>query len=170
MAVGPLVRTWTMRYEAKNSFFKCASHIGNFKNIVLTLANRHQRWICYQQASGKLLDRSLECGPGQNARPINAEPDSLQEALKAIIPEIDPETTVFRPFWIKKAPLCTRVQTVLKSLFLLQTQLFSLSLHVNCITYHSYSYSLRGNRTLVPLESLGSFCSSLSKTFQLYRK
>ena len=111
MAVGPLVRTWTMRYKAKN--FKSASHIGNFKNIVLTLANHHQRWICYQQASGKLLDRPLTCGPGQNASPINAEPDTLQEALKAIIPEIDPENTVFVHLGLRKALLCTGVQTAL---------------------------------------------------------
>ena len=29
-AVGPMVRTWTIRHEAKLSFFKQASHLANF--------------------------------------------------------------------------------------------------------------------------------------------
>ena len=43
LAVGPMVRTWNMRHEAKLSFFKRASHLGNFINIASTLANRHQQ-------------------------------------------------------------------------------------------------------------------------------
>lgn len=52
LSIGPMVCSWTMCQEAKLSFFKRASHLGNFKNIACTLARRHQRWICYQSASG----------------------------------------------------------------------------------------------------------------------
>ena len=61
--LGSVTRTWTMHYEAKLNFFKQASHILNFKNIAFSLANSHQRWICYEMASGCLISDSLECGP-----------------------------------------------------------------------------------------------------------
>lgn len=44
---GPLVRSWCMRYEAKHSYFKnLAKVIKNFKNLPLSLANRHQSMEC----------------------------------------------------------------------------------------------------------------------------
>lgn len=40
---GPLVHKWTMRFEAKHSFFKqIVRHTNCFKNIPLTLARKHQ--------------------------------------------------------------------------------------------------------------------------------
>ena len=39
---------WCMRYEAKHRYFKqIAKVIGNFKNIAKTVAQRHQRYMCY---------------------------------------------------------------------------------------------------------------------------
>ena len=45
LAIGPMIRTWTIRYEAKLNFFKQCSRLANFKNISLSLSNRHQHWI-----------------------------------------------------------------------------------------------------------------------------
>jgi len=43
MQVGPLIRHWVMRYEAKHHFFKkTATVTGNYKNVAKTLAIRHQ--------------------------------------------------------------------------------------------------------------------------------
>ena len=39
--VGPMIRTWNMRNEAKLNIFKQASGLGNFKNIAFSIANRH---------------------------------------------------------------------------------------------------------------------------------
>ena len=50
-AIGPMIRSWTIRHEAKLNFFKRASRVSNFKNISFTLANNHQRWICYELTS-----------------------------------------------------------------------------------------------------------------------
>ena len=62
---GPLVRQWTMRYEAKhNHLKKLAQNIGNFINIALTLATRHQYWQCYKWQEGDLMDDEPEVGPG----------------------------------------------------------------------------------------------------------
>ena len=43
MAIGPIMRAWTMRHEAKLNFFKQAPRISNFKNIPQSVARRHQR-------------------------------------------------------------------------------------------------------------------------------
>lgn len=40
---GPLIRLWTLRFESKHTYFKqCARKLHNFKNLCLTLAERHQ--------------------------------------------------------------------------------------------------------------------------------
>ena len=64
--LGPLVRHWTMHFEARNRYFKrLASQLGNFINVPYTLAMRHQ-----QQQSYYNLDTSAiggeqpEIGPG----------------------------------------------------------------------------------------------------------
>ena len=47
LALGPMVRTWTMRHEAKLSLLKQSGLRSNFKNIAQTVAKRHQGWLCY---------------------------------------------------------------------------------------------------------------------------
>lgn len=48
---GPLIRLWTMRFESKHGYFKrCARHLKNFKNICLTLSERHQMLQAYLSA------------------------------------------------------------------------------------------------------------------------
>ncbi|XP_046848514.1 uncharacterized protein LOC124442044 isoform X2 [Xenia sp. Carnegie-2017] len=45
---GPMIWSWCMRYEAKHSYFKrLASYLGNFTNVALSLAERHQTRSCY---------------------------------------------------------------------------------------------------------------------------
>ena len=78
IAIGTLIRAWTMRYEAN------FSHLGNFKNIALTLSCRHQRWLCYQSSSGKLLRKQFECGPSPKCLPLSSETDSLNECMNQI--------------------------------------------------------------------------------------
>lgn len=48
---GPLIRTWTMRFESKHSYFKnCVRHLQNFKSICKTLAERRQLLQAYRCA------------------------------------------------------------------------------------------------------------------------
>lgn len=48
---GPLIKVWTMRFESRHSYFKrCARHMKNFKNICLTLSERHQMFQAYLSA------------------------------------------------------------------------------------------------------------------------
>lgn len=50
-AFGPLVALWTMCFEAKHRFFKrLVRQTGSFRNILLTMAKKHQTMIaCYMQ-------------------------------------------------------------------------------------------------------------------------
>lgn len=91
-AVGPMVRTWTIRHEAKLNFFKQASHLLNFKNVSYALANRHQRWICHELACGKLISNFLECGPsasGVGVTKVGDKPREIQERLFTIEPHLN---------------------------------------------------------------------------------
>lgn len=45
-SLGPLTSSWCMRMEAKNSYFKRIAQLGNFKNIALSVARRHQKLVC----------------------------------------------------------------------------------------------------------------------------
>ena len=67
-SVGPLVRHWCMRFEAKHNYFKTlAQGMYNFKNICKSLAQRHQRFQCYWLShEGGFLRSSLEVGPGES--------------------------------------------------------------------------------------------------------
>ena len=59
--IGPLIRSWNMRNEAKLNIFKRASRLGNFKNIAFSLAQRHQQLQCWELASDSLLKSPIEC-------------------------------------------------------------------------------------------------------------
>ncbi|XP_029829727.3 uncharacterized protein LOC115314770 [Ixodes scapularis] len=63
---GPLVRIWSMRYEGKHQYFKdLARKLRNFKNIVSTLANRHQAYEMYLQCceTGDMNMTTRGCKP-----------------------------------------------------------------------------------------------------------
>lgn len=66
---GPLVNYWCMRYEAKHSLFKkLSSIIGNYINLPLTLAKRHQHLQCYRMiCPAKFLQKDLQLGKGMDA-------------------------------------------------------------------------------------------------------
>ena len=102
ISLGPMVCSWTMRYESKLQFFKRASCLGNFKNIALTVAERHQRWMCYQLTSGNLLSPEFECGPAKTPTiSLRSLPNSLAHSIKIALPIINDDTRVFNPKWVK---------------------------------------------------------------------
>ena len=83
--------------------FKQASHLANFKNVAFALANRHQRWICYELASGNLIKFSFQCGPpthGTGLTPIYQETKDFQENLAKIFSDLSSETTLFGTKWV----------------------------------------------------------------------
>lgn len=74
---GPLIRLWTMRFESKHADFKrCARHLKNFKNICLTLSERHQMFQAY-------LSAGLGCNPLlQVKNSCTFVPDLYSEAIR----------------------------------------------------------------------------------------
>ena len=61
---GPLVASWCMRMEAKNAFFKRIAQIGNYKNVPLSVAKRHQRLMCSYLVGDDFFGLKPETGPG----------------------------------------------------------------------------------------------------------
>lgn len=58
---GPLTDVWTRRFEGKHKFFKkVVHHVHNFKNIPLTLAQKHQKMIAFHLATTSFFKPSVE--------------------------------------------------------------------------------------------------------------
>ena len=58
-SLGPLTTSWCMRMEAKNNYFKKISQQGNFKNIALSVAKRHQRLMCANLNSTDFFEKEI---------------------------------------------------------------------------------------------------------------
>ncbi|KAJ8029948.1 hypothetical protein HOLleu_29486 [Holothuria leucospilota] len=83
--VGPLIRFWTMRFEAKHNFSRRLSHIVcNFQNIAKTLAYRNQMLLCFHLLSQKKLgEKQVEVGPGSSTILVSvANSDFLTRRLR----------------------------------------------------------------------------------------
>ena len=48
-----------MRMEAKNSYFKRIAQQGNFKNIALSVAHRHQKLMCALLQSDDFFEKAM---------------------------------------------------------------------------------------------------------------
>ena len=59
LRLGPLVHSWTMRYEVKLRIIKRAARMSNFKNICQTVVKRHQHLLCYYLYTTELFSREL---------------------------------------------------------------------------------------------------------------
>ena len=66
--MGPLTTSWCMRMEAKNSYFKRIAQIGNFKNIALSVARHHQKFVCAPLNCHSYFENPLVLGP--KSKPI----------------------------------------------------------------------------------------------------
>ena len=76
----------------------------NFKNVAHALANRHQRWICYALASGRLVSSPLECGPSGTSglTHVREETQDIQDKLFHIVPQLNMDASIFRPRWVRR--------------------------------------------------------------------
>lgn len=100
MALGPLVRSWTMRHEAKLYLLKCA---GNFKNVSQSIAHHDQR-LCYDLASGELLASCTECGPSNTSLAVTLgnETSCVKEQIHTLVPDISDDVIVSRTTWVNQ--------------------------------------------------------------------
>lgn len=86
---GPLVYVWTMRYEAKHSFFKQVARYTNcFKNILLSLAVKHQYMMAYHLGtSGTIKSALFVCNV--STVPVEVLNDDWQRAIKQKYPNLE---------------------------------------------------------------------------------
>ena len=63
LRMGPLQTSWCMRMEAKNNYFKKAGRIENFKNVLYSVAKRHQKLLTAFLQGKFFTYNELECGP-----------------------------------------------------------------------------------------------------------
>ena len=85
---GPLVFLWTMRYEAKHSFFKQVARFTNcFRNILLTLAGKHQFMMAYHMYSSSLVKNGL-CVSNVSTVPVNVMKDDIEITIKRKYPNV----------------------------------------------------------------------------------
>ena len=86
---GPLVSLWTMRFEAKHSFFKQVARYTNcFKNILLSLAVKHQYMIAYHLSTSGTIRNALIVSDVSTV-PIRVLNDAWQMAIKQNYPEVE---------------------------------------------------------------------------------
>ena len=100
LALGPLVRSWTMRYEAKLSLLKQSGLRSNFKNVAQTVTKRHQGWLCYYKQAN-LHVSSIDVPPAVKYGLLKDETEDLIANISNKIPGILMESTIARPAWLK---------------------------------------------------------------------
>lgn len=85
---GPLIALWTIRFEAKHSFFKQVTrHTNCFKNITRSLAVKHQFMIAYYTKSSNHKKSSLEV-TNVSVMPVDVLNEKVVFALKERYPDI----------------------------------------------------------------------------------
>ena len=94
---GPLVRSWTMRHEGKLNFFKQAARLGNFKNISLTLSNRHQRWLAYHLQTNGLFSQEMKVGPIVVSTQLSDETIEVKRQIS----QYNGDSTITKYKWLK---------------------------------------------------------------------
>ena len=79
---GPLVGHWTLRFEAKHSFFKqIMKHTSCFRNVPLSLAVKHQFMIGYHLSSPS-LDKPMLDVSNISTVPLDILKEELAHAVK----------------------------------------------------------------------------------------
>lgn len=85
---GPLVALWTMRFEAKHSFFKqVARHKNCFKNIPRSLATKHQFMLAYHTHASNFKKSSLEV-TDVSIMPVDVFSEGVRSKLHQRYPEV----------------------------------------------------------------------------------
>lgn len=86
-AYGPLVLLWTMRFEAKHSFFeRVVRHTQTFRNILLSLSMKHQLMIAYKHHDSSVVKPILH-STNLTTVDVTVLRENIQKALQAKFPD-----------------------------------------------------------------------------------
>ena len=100
MTFGPLINCWTMRNEAKLKLCKTVGRFGNFKNICLSIAEKHQRRLCYQLqfTRGSFLTESVKVGGRSRCINVVEERKDVKEKLNLL--GVSDDAVICHPAWV----------------------------------------------------------------------
>ena len=99
---GPLIHSWTMRQEAKLSFFKRASRNSNKKNVCKTVAKKHQLWQCYAFLNKfQVFHTNPEVSPKSVYLELELESQYIKAEILRLFPTISLNETLNHPNWVK---------------------------------------------------------------------
>lgn len=94
---GPLVHSWTMRYESKLRILKRASR---HENICKTVAKKHQHLLCYYLNNGRpFFQRNIEVGPTESTSTLSSYTDFHQFISDKVLASVQDE--IEHPKFIK---------------------------------------------------------------------
>jgi len=86
---GPLVDFWTMRFEAKHKFFKkIVRQTGCFRNILMTMAKKHQSMIAYHTYDCNNQRPTLSVSQMTQVA-VDVLKDSIKESFAVKFPEAE---------------------------------------------------------------------------------
>lgn len=97
---GPLITTWTMRYEAKLNVLKKASRHRNFKNICYTVSKRHQHLLCYHLNCKSLLYKELTHGKSSLGNQLIHCEKELKDCVLNVISNVSHYDLVYSTAWV----------------------------------------------------------------------
>lgn len=98
--LGPLVGLWTIRFEAKHSFFKkVMKHTSCFKNVPLSLAVKHQIMIGYHLSSPNIDKPVLDVSDVSTVL-FDVLKEELGQAFKQRDPDVS-EINLAKNVWSK---------------------------------------------------------------------
>ncbi len=85
-AFGPLVALWTMRFEAKHRFFKrIVRQTGSFRNILMTMARKHQSVIAHHTHGANIHRPTLSVSRMTQVA-VEVLKDSIKESIARKFP------------------------------------------------------------------------------------
>ena len=83
---GSLINMCTMRFESKHSYFKRVIHDSHcFKNILKTMADKHQLLVAYHLSSDSYFTAEV-CIPDAAPSYVSRLSDEYQQAIKLVMP------------------------------------------------------------------------------------
>ena len=89
---GPLVHLWTMRFEGKHKIFKkIIRDTNNYKNVLKTLAERHQSMMAFYLSSPRFFKPSV-----QTSKVESVYVDSLPVDTHMLISSMTDSSSVYR--------------------------------------------------------------------------
>jgi hypothetical protein len=151
---GPLVHLWTMRFEGKQKIFKkIIRDTNNYKNVLKTLAERHQSMMAFYLSSPRFFKPSV-----QTSKVESVYVDSLPVDTHVLISSMTDSSSVYRTkqvtiegtTFVTGMFVCTGTHAALpefkeiRSIFLIQNDIFFLLKDYDTeYTEHLRSYHLK---------------------------